>query len=332
MRRQDADANTVTYGAGGFPPLLSEVQIHVCDQFQKRNNGRNQYAGRSDAVQTVKRVCTASVFERNQKRKVCLTVVVLAILLTVAASLTFLVSASPPKDGLDTFDYPPSFFCEDPENRIDLQTDGKCAAYAAAYLLRYFGEEANGEDLFSELTRPFGFASVNSITDVFHRRGYGAKAFCGSLDTLKQRLTEGHPVIVFIQISGDTHYAVVVGYDEQYIYLADSLAETQIRRIHGTTWFCQPKSLKRYGKHRRRFPTTFISYFLKKQIAVHSRRKGSAHDSIHISVDFAWMPFRYRLFGQRRDVPTVQKDQAARRRTQSVLPERQKPFGGLSLE
>ena len=158
-------------------------------------------------------------------RKVCLTAAIPAILLTVAAFVGFLVSVCPPKDEMEAFDYPPSFFCTDTENRIDLQTDGKCAAYAAAYLLRHFGEEVNGEDLFSELTRPFGFASVNSITDVFRRRGYGAKAFCGSLDTMKQRLTAGHPVIVFIQISGDTHYAVVVGYDEQYIYLADSLTE-----------------------------------------------------------------------------------------------------------
>ncbi len=42
---------------------------------------------------------------------------------------------------------------------------------------------------------------------------------------MKQRLAEGHPIIVFIRIPGDTHYAVVVGYDEQCIYLVDSLAE-----------------------------------------------------------------------------------------------------------
>ena len=61
--------------------------------------------------------------------------------------------------------------------------------------------------------------------DVFERHGYQSKAYHGSVDTLKQRLAEGNPVIVFIRIPGDTHYAVVVGYDEQYIYMADSLAE-----------------------------------------------------------------------------------------------------------
>ena len=42
---------------------------------------------------------------------------------------------------------------------------------------------------------------------------------------MKQQLAKGNPIIVFIRIPKDTHYAVVVGYDEQHIYLVDSLAE-----------------------------------------------------------------------------------------------------------
>ena len=148
-----------------------------------------------------------------------------ALLLSVAAAIGFLVYISPPKDDAETFHYPPEFFCADAENRIDYQTDGKCAAYAAAYLLRHLGEKADGESLFPECKRLLGFVPANSIADIFERHGYQAAAYHGSLDTLKQRLTEGHPVIVFLRIPGDTHYAVVVGYDEQHIYLADSLAE-----------------------------------------------------------------------------------------------------------
>lgn len=158
-------------------------------------------------------------------RKICLIAAIVAVILSIAATIGFLVYISPPKDEVESFDYPPEFFCAGAENRIDYQTDGKCAAYAAAYLMRHFGDEANGEELFPELKRPFGFASAKSIADVFERHGYRAKARHGSVDTLKQRLTEGNPIIVFIRIQGDTHYAVVVGYDEQYIYLADSLAE-----------------------------------------------------------------------------------------------------------
>ena len=158
-------------------------------------------------------------------RKICLIAAIVAVVLSIAAAVGFLAYISPPKDEVESFDYPPEFFCAGAENRIDYQTDGKCAAYAAAYLMRHFGEEADGEELFPELKRPFGFVSAKSIADVFERHGYRAKARHGSVDALKRRLTEENLIIVFIRIPGDTHYAVVVGYDEQYIYLADSLAE-----------------------------------------------------------------------------------------------------------
>ena len=178
-----------------------------------------------------------------QIRKICLTAVMAAIVVAIAAAISFLAYISPPKDEVKSFDYPPEFFCASSENRIDHQTDGKCAAYAAAYLLRHFGEEADGEELFPKLKRPFGFTPANSIADIFERYGYQAKACHGSVDTLKQRLTEGNPIIVFIRIPGDTHYAVIVGYDEQHIYLADSLAEnanasdTQYNRVLPTEDF-----------------------------------------------------------------------------------------------
>lgn len=158
-------------------------------------------------------------------RKICLTAAIIAIILSIVAAVSFLAYISPPRDEVETFDYPPEFFCKTEGNRIDYQTDGKCAAYASAYLLRHFEEEADGEKLFLELKRPFGFVSAKSITDVFELHGYRAKAFHGNIETLKRQLTNGNPIIVFISISGDTHYAVVVGYDEQFIYMADSLAE-----------------------------------------------------------------------------------------------------------
>lgn len=159
-----------------------------------------------------------------QIRKICLIAAIVAVILSIAA-VSFLAYISPPKDEIETFDYPPEFFCAGEENRIDYQTDGKCAAHAVAYLMRQFGEEADGEELFPELKRPFGFASAKSIADVLEQHGYQATACHGTVDTLKQRLTKGNPIIVFIRIPGDTHYAVVVGYDERYIYLADSIAE-----------------------------------------------------------------------------------------------------------
>ncbi len=42
--------------------------------------------------------------------------------------------------------------------------------------------------------------------------------------TGRQRLCAGVPIIAFVAILNDTHYVVVVGYDADYLYLADSLA------------------------------------------------------------------------------------------------------------
>mgnify|MGYP002517358908 CR=1 FL=1 len=158
-------------------------------------------------------------------RKICSIVAIIAIVSFIAAAGGFILYVSPPKDDVGVFDYPPEFFCKAEENRIDYQTDGKCAAYASAYILRSLGENLSGEELAPKIDRIFGFVPANSIASVFEKRGYKAEARHGSVDTLKQRLTSGTPIVVFIRIPGDTHYAVVVGYDEQNIYLADSIEE-----------------------------------------------------------------------------------------------------------
>ncbi len=153
--------------------------------------------------------------------RICLTASIIAIVLSLAGCASYIKT----EDEAELFDYPPVFFCESEGNRIDYQTPSKCAAYATAYLLRHFREETNGEELYPELKRSLGFISANSITNVLEQHGYQAKAYHGNIDTLKQHLIEGNPIIVFIRIPKDTHYAVVVGYDEQCIYLVDSLEE-----------------------------------------------------------------------------------------------------------
>ncbi len=160
---------------------------------------------------------------KNRKLKIGLIIALIVIMAFCVSAVGYIAYLSPPKDKVSGFNYPPKFFCEIKENRIDYQTDGKCAAYASAYLLRNFGEEVDGEGLYREFKRQFGFVSANGIVNVFKRHGYRAKAYCGNVGTLKQRLIEGQPIIVFIRISNDTHYAVIVGYDEQNIYMVDSL-------------------------------------------------------------------------------------------------------------
>lgn len=180
---------------------------------------------------------------KKYKIKIGLIVATIIIVLFLIAVVGFISYIRPPKDDVDVLIYPPEFFCKTEENRIDYQTDGNCAAYASAYLLRNFGENSRGEELTSEIGRVFGFVPAREIADLFKRRGYQVKTCHGNVETLKQQLTNGNPIIVFIRIPNDTHYAVVVGYDEQNIYLADSIAEnanasdTRYNRILTTEQF-----------------------------------------------------------------------------------------------
>lgn len=158
--------------------------------------------------------------------KIKLIAILVLLGVSVAAMFCF-AGINPPKDNIADPNYPPEFFCDGAENRIDYQSDGNCAAYAAAFVLRSLGEQTEGEMIVPEMKRIFGFVSAGSIVHVFERHGFSAKAYRGDVDALKQRLSNNIPVIVFISIPNDTHYAVAVGYDTQYFYLVDSLPENK---------------------------------------------------------------------------------------------------------
>ena len=150
-----------------------------------------------------------------------------AILLAAMAAAYFIMELNLPRDDGGSGAPPTAYFCETGGNYIAPQTDGKCAAYAAAYVLRHFGQQADGETVYPEIRRTLGFVPAKSIAAFFEAHGYAAQAYHGDVTTLKQRLAAGVPVIAFVSIPGDTHYLAVVGYDAQYLYLADSLAQTE---------------------------------------------------------------------------------------------------------
>ena len=163
---------------------------------------------------------------KNRKRQRAAAAGIVALLLAAMAAAYFMVELNPPRDDGGSGAPPTAYFCETGDNYIAPQTDGKCAAYAAAYVLRHFGQRADGETVYPEIRRTLGFVPAKSIVAFFEARGYTAQAYHGDVTSLKQRLTAGVPVIAFVSIPGDTHYLAVVGYDAQYLYLADSLART----------------------------------------------------------------------------------------------------------
>lgn len=161
------------------------------------------------------------------KRKIVISIAVFALLGIAVGAVYCFAWLNPPKDSISELDYPSEIFCNGGENRIDYQSDGNCAAYATAFVLRSLGEQTDGERIAPEIKRLFGFVPAESIVRVFEKHGFSAKAYHGDANTLKQRLAGGVPVIVFLSIPNDTHYAVVVGYDAQYFYLVDSLPENK---------------------------------------------------------------------------------------------------------
>ncbi len=113
-------------------------------------------------------------------------------------------------------------------NRMDYQTSTECSGYSLAYVLRSFGMEADGKDIYAKIHRKMSNGAVlpRTLIRVIQSGGLKAKYVKGSLETLKSDLSEGKRVIVFIKTRLEKnwlHYVPVVGYDEEYIYIAESM-------------------------------------------------------------------------------------------------------------
>lgn len=113
------------------------------------------------------------------------------------------------------------------ENHIDLQNGNECSGYAAAYLLRHFGISATGTAVYQKM--PFkasdGCVPPKGIKKVLESYGFRVKYCAGNLNALKNEVSKGTPVIVFIKVRKDKrwlHYIPVVGYDEDNLFLAES--------------------------------------------------------------------------------------------------------------
>lgn len=159
--------------------------------------------------------------------------VAFSILFFTAIILTMIISyyyKFPKEDVVDASEIPKSYFIES-SNRIDIQNNYECAAFSSAYVLRHFGIEADGNELYKNYPRKLlnGMIAPKGIIAFFKKYGY-RMSFCkGSVNTLKKQISKGVPVIAFIKVfpgKGDLHFVPVVGYDEEYLYFADSLRYT----------------------------------------------------------------------------------------------------------
>ena len=116
------------------------------------------------------------------------------------------------------------------QNRIDMQNGLECSAYSCAFLLRHFGVEASGEALYGEITgkRRNGTVYPSGVRKLLAAHGLNATYCTGNLNSLKNEVSKGTPVIVMIRTYPNQkwlHFVPVVGYDKESIFIADSLAE-----------------------------------------------------------------------------------------------------------
>ena len=154
------------------------------------------------------------LFERV---KIIIVLIVSLILMAVLVSFVlYLLSENPSKSkDLINNNELESYLIEKNNNYFAYQDSNDCAVFATSYLLRHFGVNLQAVDIRNKIKRTFGFVFPSAITNFFKEKGYEAISYSGNLHTLKHELTKGNPVIVLINIENDTHYAVVVGYDQK---------------------------------------------------------------------------------------------------------------------
>lgn len=111
---------------------------------------------------------------------------------------------------------------------FEFQQGGGCAGFSSAFVLRHRGVQIGGEEAFKEV--PFqmkgGLAFPKGITGFFKKRGIKMTACSGNFAALQNELEKGRPVIVVIRSfvgKSYLHFATVTGYDEEKVYIADSI-------------------------------------------------------------------------------------------------------------
>lgn len=132
-----------------------------------------------------------------------------------------------PEKYVNTHDHPSSFVIY-PNPKPDTQNGNECAACSSAYLLRFYGEVADGISLFHQPTFPCKYedgAYPKCFKDFFEeqRSSYTADYYTGTTDDLKNAISKGIPVIAMINTGKTLHYVPVVGYDDSHFFIQDSV-------------------------------------------------------------------------------------------------------------
>ena len=114
------------------------------------------------------------------------------------------------------------------QNRMAYQKTTECSGFSTAYVFRSFGMEADGYDIYAKISHKMKNGAVlpGMLKRAIQGYGYDVKYVKGSLENLKADLSEGKRIIVLVKTRLDNnwlHYVSIVGYDEENIFIAESL-------------------------------------------------------------------------------------------------------------
>jgi hypothetical protein len=136
----------------------------------------------------------------------------------------------------------PQIYIIEKENKIENQVKYECAAYASTYVLRNLGYDVLGENEYRGFPKKLisGNVPPRGIIEYFRKKSIKTVYYKGTIESLKERVSSGVPVIVFMKVFANKkyrHYVPVVGYDEYNLYIAESLpflantSDTRYNRI-----------------------------------------------------------------------------------------------------
>lgn len=116
------------------------------------------------------------------------------------------------------------------ENRMDFQSGNACAAYSAAFVLRHWNIDKDAEGLYASMTgkRSDGTVSPKGLQKLLSLNGLTVKYCTGNINALKNEISRGNPTIVLVRTQtakNNLHYLPVVGYDENNLFVAESLKD-----------------------------------------------------------------------------------------------------------
>jgi len=117
-------------------------------------------------------------------------------------------------------------FMISPMPAAESQEHNECGAMSSAFVLRFYGENAKGLEIYDQIEEknPDGTINPKPLKNFWDKqRGYKMNVFKGDAAALKNAVSHNIPVIVLINCPGGWHYVPVVGYDQRFVYIQDSV-------------------------------------------------------------------------------------------------------------